>query len=126
MDYESAVEKIVTRLDPNADEDVLIRWAAALGGFGEETPEYAGIVRSKNPRVRDSWLMRNPLVGFLLVADEEVTRECLKAHRGWCTYVNKKSVGWQRTDAAHFSLNFDVIRKTIASLKAIYLNHSAE
>ncbi len=80
----SVIERLKPGLHPDLDAASLMRWATVLSGFGPETPEYAGILKSK-ARVRRSWLLRNPLVGFPLVGEQEVDRECIRGQHKWCT-----------------------------------------
>ncbi len=112
------IARLEPKIDPHLDEDVLLRWTATLGGFTEGTPEYRGIVKSAD-RVRRAWLIRNPLVGFQLVSEEEVQAECLTDHHRWCTAGDYPS-------AVRFSHSRRGVLRAISDLKRIYLHHLAE
>jgi hypothetical protein len=112
------ISKLEPTVDPHIDEDVLVRWSASLAGYVEGTTEYRGIVRSTD-RVRRSWLVRNPLVGFMLVAEEEVTGECLIDHHKWCTSGDYPS-------AVKYSHSRAGVLRAIGDLKRIYQHHLAD
>ena len=117
-EYSEKAALVGPNLDPKTDEDALLRWSATLAGFGEGTPAFKGILAAKG-RVRNAWMLRNPLVGFLLVAKQEVENECLKGSHKWCTSGNYPA-------AVRFSHTRAGMKKAIADLKKIFLSRAAE
>jgi hypothetical protein len=117
-DVTDAFEKIYRALDPRITQNDVIRWTAILAGFPEGSPEYNGIMKSTG-RVRHSWLVRNPLIGFLLVQDLEVQRECMIDHRGWC-------FGKAYPAEKHYAPTRAASIRSIADLKRIFLLHTID
>ena len=65
------------------DEPFLLKWTAGLAGHTEGTKNQDAILKSTG-RLKRSWLLRNPLIGLVLVAENEVQKECIEDHRPWC------------------------------------------
>ena len=89
----------------------LLKWTASLAGFGKGNVNYDPIVNS-TLRVRRSWFVRNPLLGFLLVTPE-VESECLIQAKAWCT-----GKSWPETEK--FAATKADMLKSMADLKTIY------
>ncbi len=69
-------------LGPDVTEHTLLEWTANLAGYAPGSEVSRSILASTG-RVRRSWLMRNPLLGMLLVKTE-VVDECLNGTKRWC------------------------------------------
>jgi hypothetical protein len=113
IDQKSA--EIIAFLGAGIDQAQLLEWTASLSGFDETTEFYEPIVNS-TLRVRRSWFIRNPLVGFALVR-REAEDECLADGRTWCfsgSYLQAVNFAHTRAD----------MLKSIADLREIYTRAS--
>ena len=99
------------------DEQILA-WTATLAGFPSSDPAHAKILNSTG-RLKRSWLLRNPLIGFVLVGESEVELECLRDHRGWCFFGSYP-------DAKNFGGSKKAMLRSIDDLKRIFQTHAAE
>lgn len=111
--YAKKTEQVLSNLDPSIDEGDLLGWTASLAGYEKNSPTHRSIVSSTG-RVKRSWLLRNPLIGFLLVERLEVNAECLKDKKKWCFSGNYPA-------AKKFSGNEKGMRRSIADLKRYFL-----
>jgi hypothetical protein len=105
-----AVEsRVFGTLDSRIQENSILGWSASLAGFrpGSATHE---AIRQSSGRVRRSWLMRNPVIGMLLVGPQEVTSECFIDKKRWC-------FNGDYPDAVHFSHTVAGMRQSIADLE---------
>ncbi|MBC7384887.1 MAG: hypothetical protein H7301_01845 [Cryobacterium sp.] len=133
-EYKEATDKVRDALGTEITEADLLAWSATLAGF--EAPKrndpdlekkkavYLGIVRSTG-RIRKSWLLRNPLIGTLLVQDLEVRRECLITHSAYCFnggYAEARKFSGGKSHRA----KIERMNNSIHDLKRIYLRGLAE
>ncbi len=110
----STAARIFGDLDPKYGEASILGWSASLAGFPEGSSTYRAIQRSTG-KVRRSWLIRNPLIGMLLVGRENVVQECFVDKKHWC-------FGASYPSAARFSRNETAMRKSVSDLDALFLN----
>lgn len=115
--YQAKAHLVAGEISPKVDESALLSWTASLAGIPSGTRLHDRVVRSQG-RVRRSWLLRNPLIGFLLVHDQEVVKECLIQHKKWCT-------GSSYDEAKKFARNSAAMRQAIADLEAIFSERGA-
>jgi hypothetical protein len=99
-------------LDSRITETDVLAWTASLAGYPESDPVHSQILQSIG-RVRRGWLLRNPVIAFLLVGKLEVIAECLIDHKSWC-YGGGYSAG------DHFSPNAAGVLRSISDLKSIF------
>lgn len=111
--YVKRTDQVISALDPSLNEAALLGWTASLAGYEEKSPTHRSIVNSTG-RVKRSWLLRNPLVGFLLVERLEVRAECLIDKKKWCFSGNYPA-------AKNFSHTEKGMRRSIADLKKYFL-----
>lgn len=111
--YVQKTEQVISALHPSLNDTALLGWTASLAGYEEKSSTHRAIVSSTG-RVKRSWLLRNPLVGFLLVEKLEVYGECLKDKKKWCFNGNYPA-------AKNFSRTEKGMRQAIADLKRYFL-----
>jgi hypothetical protein len=84
-----AFQKVYGSINAAIREGDAIRWTATLAGYEENSDEFEGIANSKD-RVRRSWLLRDPLIGFSLLGpyihQECVVKPAPKKGVDWCTF----------------------------------------
>lgn len=106
-------ERVFPPIDPRMTESDALKWTANLAGFPEKSPTGVAIAKSVG-RLRRSWMIRNPLVGFVLVAESEVEVECLRQKKPWC-FAGKY------TEATRFAKSETAMRRSIEDLRKIFL-----
>lgn len=111
--YAKRTAQVISALHPSLDDAALLGWTASLAGYAEGSAPHRTIVASTE-RVKRSWLLRNPLVGFLLVEKQEVVAECLIDKKKWCFSGNYPA-------AKNFSGTEKGMRRSIADLKRYFL-----
>jgi hypothetical protein len=111
-EIDAAKDQVFETLDPSIDEGAILAWTATLAGFPDATKTQARIRRSTG-KVRRSWFVRNPIIGFLLVGKQEVTSECLSEGKPWC-------FGSGYPAAKQFSHNRAAMLQSIADLERIF------
>ena len=128
-EYEITTKQILSTLGPNITMRDLLTWTAMLSGFHtveKDDPNYfskklaLGSILRATGRVRNSWLLRNPLIGTLLVQDLEVKRECLMSHSSYCfsgDWPAAKNFSGGRT----LALRIARMKRSINDLKKFYL-----
>lgn len=104
--------RIFGDLDARINERSVLGWSASLAGFAEDGATYRRIQASTG-RVRNSWLLRNPVIGMMLVGPENVARECFVDHRSWC-------FGRGYLSAARFSRDEAAMRRSVSDLEALF------
>ncbi|MBC7385179.1 MAG: hypothetical protein H7301_03325 [Cryobacterium sp.] len=114
----SAREQTFGSLTSSIDEASILSWAASLAGFPPDDPAHAAILRSQG-KVRKSWFLRSPAIGFVLVEKQEVVRECLIEKKKWC-------YGSGYPSAKKFSRNDAALKKSIVDLRGIFNGYSAQ
>lgn len=111
--YATKIDQVLSSLHNSMNESALLAWAASLAGYDEKSTERKAIISSTG-RVKHSWLLRNPLIGFLLVEKQEVTAECIRDRKKWCFNGNYPA-------AKKFSRSVTGMNKSIADLKRYFL-----
>lgn len=96
----------------NISERALLKWTALLAGYPAGTTANTQIVHSKG-KVRRSWMMKNPLIAFQLVAHSEVKDECLIDKKRWC-------FGKGYPEARKFAVNEAAMLRSIRDLRRIF------
>lgn len=117
-ELDTVLQMIFPRISPTISEEEVLDWTANLAGFPAGTPEHEEILKSTN-YVKRSWLLRNPLIGTIVVSRSEVNTECLLQQKKWCT-------SGSYSDAIHFSRTMNDVRKSIADLKVLFLQGTLE
>jgi hypothetical protein len=107
-----AEKQIYGTLDSRITEPSVLGWSAKLAGFAETSATYREIQRSTG-RVRNSWLLRNPLIGMMLVGKENVVGECFVARKKWC-------FGHSYPSTARFARDESAMRRSVADLEAYF------
>ncbi|MBS1963252.1 MAG: hypothetical protein JST04_13640 [Bdellovibrionales bacterium] len=110
--YREVEKQVFGDLDPKITERSVLGWSAALAGFSETSASYRAIQRSTG-RVRNSWLMRNPLIGMMLVGKENVAGECFVDRKKWC-------FGTGYAAAARFARDEAAMRTSVADLERYF------
>lgn len=111
--YAEKTEEVLSNLHPALTDTALLAWTASLAGYEENSSSHKSIISSTG-RVKRSWLLRNPLVGFLLVEKQEVKGECLTDKKKWCFSGSFPA-------AKKFSGSVKGMNKSIADLKRYFL-----
>ena len=109
----SKVHEVIGQLSPHLKESDLIRWTASLAGYPEGSST-SGAILNSGGRVRRCWLIKNPLVGFLLVGPSEVAQECLRDHKSWC-------INGSYDEARKFGHSVGGMESSIHDLKKIFV-----
>ena len=130
----SELTGVMHLLFPGITENEILDWTAQLAGFMPGTPEHNAILKTPADDIKRSWLLRNPVIGAMVVSRSEVQIECLKQNAKWClartnVFVKNKKDKSQIARVStpiRFSNSPADMQKTIADLKHIYLSDLAE
>ncbi len=111
--YAAKTRATIAELSPQVTERQLLEWSATLAGYPAGTGTHRAIVSSKG-RVKRSWLMRNPLIGYLVTAQQEVVKECYQQKKRWCFAGSFRS-------AKLFGNSSAAMDRTIGQLQSYFL-----